>query len=78
MCSHVQRLLADFADGTVSAQDSEMAEAHLAVCQACRDLAATYCDIIDYARCLPPVPVPPELLPRFLKAVRALDSHRPS
>jgi anti-sigma factor RsiW len=66
--------LADFVEGKMPAEYTELVDAHLASCDACRQFAAMYRKVLEYARRLPPLPLPPELLQRFLRAVQDMYS----
>lgn len=52
-CGQAQRLLNDFVDGLLPAEDRSRVEAHLAGCEACREELAELRDLLDTAAGLP-------------------------
>ncbi len=68
-CTEFQEQLSDFQDGRLPADAEAAVSHHLRGCGNCAEVARTLETLRDQLRSLPPLPAPPELLPRIHEAV---------
>ncbi|MGE5247872.1 MAG: zf-HC2 domain-containing protein [Verrucomicrobiota bacterium] len=68
-CTEFQEQLSDFQDGTLPADAAAELSSHLRACGDCAEVARTLEGLRDHLRSLPPLPAPPELLPRIREAI---------
>jgi anti-sigma factor RsiW len=70
-CADLDALICDYVDGTLHAPERALVEAHLAECEACRELAAESRVALDFMGRASDVEVPKALVNRILFEVRA-------
>jgi hypothetical protein len=64
-CAEFEILLADYADGTLSAADRALLEQHAQSCTGCQDLLKDVCGVIKFISRAEEVTPPPELITRI-------------
>jgi Putative zinc-finger len=70
-CRQIAELLADYLDGTLPTQLSELIEWHIDGCQPCVAFVNTYRGTVGAAARLGPIDVPPDLKKRLLAVLRS-------
>lgn len=65
-CAELESLLCDYVDGTLSAQNRTVVEAHLSSCDACAELVRDASRAVAFMERAAVVDPPPELLTRIL------------
>ena len=73
-CSECVELLADYIDGTLPRDQTELLEWHLDGCPPCVAFVNTYRGTLNATRALRDVEIPPELKNRLLAVLRARDT----
>src|SRR3954449_9626384 len=64
-CAEFEILLADYADGTLSAAERASLEQHAQSCAGCQDLLNEVCGVVKFLRKVEDVAPPPELITRI-------------
>ena len=74
-CSDIEILLAEYMDGTLTAEVKSALESHLAACEDCRELAQDAAGAVAFLERTAAVEAPPELVTRILFEVSNGPSH---